>query len=325
MAVRQFAMGPATREAYGETLAALGAENPRIVALEADLSKSTKSAVFGKKFPDRYFNIGVQEANLVSMAAGLANTDRVPFLSSFAVFIMAKGFDQLRVAAAFAGANLKVVGSHGGISIGEDGPSQQGIEDVGLALLLPGFVVLVPADAVAAAALTRAAAAHAGPVYLRTGRPKAPIVYREGDRFTIGTARKHGAGGDVCIVANGLEVAEALKAADLLHDEGIGATVLDMHTVRPLDEAALAGAARECGAVVTAEEHLVHGGLGSAVASALGRLCPVPLEHVGLAGYAESGSPEQLLEKYHLTYKWIAEAARRAVARKSRGEVHAGH
>jgi transketolase len=322
MAVREFPLGPATRDAYGDTLAALGAEDARIVAMDADLSKSTKSGVFGKKFPSRYWNIGIQEANMVSMAAGLASAGKIPFISSFAVFVMAKGFDQLRCCVAYpGGVNVKVVGSHGGISIGEDGPSQQGIEDVALALLLPGFTVCVPADAVAAAALTRAAAAHVGPVYIRTGRPKAPSVYAPGTPFTFGKAHRHTQGGDVCIVANGLLVAEALKAYDMLREEGIEATVLDMHTVSPLDEAALVDAVNTCGAVVTAEEHLVHGGLASMVAGVLGRRCPAPLETVGLTGYAESGPPLALLDKYGLHARAVAEAARRAVGRKARGGV----
>ncbi len=319
MPMREFEMGPATRDAYGDALCELGAEDPRIVALDADLSKSTKSGKFGKKFPDRYWNIGIQEANLVGMACGLANSGRIPFISSFAVFIMAKGFDQLRMNVAFAGEqNVKVVGSHGGVSIGEDGPSQMGIEDVALACLLPGFTVCVPADAVAARAVTRLAAGHPGPVYLRTGRPKVPLIYREGERFAFGKAKVHGTGGDVAIVANGLLVAEALRAADLLREEGIEATVLDMHTVKPLDEEALVRAAGECGAVVTAEEHLVHGALGSAVAQCLGRRHPVPMEFVGLQDtYAESGTPQQLLDRYRLTHRFIADAARRAAARKS--------
>jgi transketolase len=317
MPVRELPLGPATRDAYGDTLAALGAENPRIIAMDADLSKSTKSGVFGKAFPDRYFNIGIQEANMVSMAAGFAATGKIPFISSFAVFIMAKGFDQLRTSVAYSGMNVKVVGSHGGISIGEDGPSQQAIEDVGLACLLPGFTVCVPADAVATAALTREAASHEGAVFLRTGRPKAPVIYREGERFQFGRARVHGAGGDVALVANGLLVAEALKASDLLRDEGIECTVLDMHTVKPLDAEALLAAARHCGAVVTAEEHLIHGALGSAVAGFLAGHHPVPMEFVGLQDrFAESGSPTELMEKYGLTYKQVADAARRAVARK---------
>lgn len=327
MPVREFEMGPATRDAYGDALLELGAEDPRVVALDADLSKSTKSGKFGKKFPDRYWNIGIQEANLVGMACGLAGTGRIPFISSFAVFIMAKGFDQIRMNVAYAGENnVKVVGSHGGISIGEDGPSQMGIEDVALGCLLPGFTVSVPADAVAARALTKLAAAHPGPVYLRTGRPKVPLVYRAGERFAFGKAKVHGTGGDVAIVANGLLVAESLKAADLLRDEGIEATVLDMHTVKPLDGEALLAAARECGAVVTAEEHLVHGGLGSAVAQHLARHHPVPVEFVGLEDtYAESATPEELLEKYRLTHRWIADAARKAAARKSAAGAAAAH
>jgi transketolase len=326
MPAREFEMGPATRDAYGDALAELGAENPRIVALDADLSKSTKSGVFGKKFPDRYWNIGIQEMNLVGMACGLASTGRIPFISSFAVFIMAKGFDQLRMNVAYANENVKVVGSHGGVSIGEDGPSQMGIEDVALACLMPGFTVCVPADAVAAKAMTRLAAEHVGPVYLRTGRPKVPLVYRDGERFTFGEAKKHGSGGDVCIVANGLLVAESIRAADLLRDEGIEATVLDMHTVKPLDEKTLLRAAKECGAVVTAEEHLVQGALGAAVAQCLSRSCPVPMEFVGVQDtYAESGTPQQLLDKYGLNARTIADAARKAAARKSSSGAEAAH
>ena len=319
MPVRNFEMGPATRDAYGEALCELGAENPRVVAMDADLSKSTKSGVFGKKFPDRYWNIGIQEMNMVGMACGLANTGRIPFISSFAVFLMAKGFDQLRMNVAYAGeANVKVVGSHGGISIGEDGPSQMGIEDVALGCLMPGFTVCIPADAVAAKALTKAAADHPGPVYLRMGRPKVPAIYRQGERFAFGKAKSHATGGDVPILANGLILAEALKASDLLRDEGIEATVLDVHTVKPLDEEAVLAAAMECGAVVTAEEHLVHGGLGTAVAHCLARRHPVPVEFVGVEDtYAESATPEQLLEKYGLTHRHIADAARRAAARKT--------
>ena len=326
MPVREFDLGPATRDAYGDALCELGGEDPRIVALDADLSKSTKSGKFGKKFPDRYWNIGVQEMNMVGMACGLASTGRIPFISSFAVFIMTKGFDQLRMNAAYARANLKVVGSHGGVSIGEDGPSQMGIEDVALACLLPGFTVSVPADAVSAKAITRLAADHDGPVYIRTGRPKAPIIYRDGERFTFGKAKVHGAGGDVCIVANGLLVAEALKAADLLREEGLEATVLDMHTVKPLDEETLLRAAQECGAVVAAEEHLVHGALGSAVAQCLARRHPVPVEFVGLEDtYAESATPQQLLDRYRLTHRFIADAARRAAARKTAAGAPAAH
>ena len=326
MPVREFDLGPATRDAYGDALCELGGEDPRIVALDADLSKSTKSGKFGKKYPDRYWNIGVQEMNMVGMACGLAATGRIPFISSFAVFIMTKGFDQLRMNAAYARANLKVVGSHGGVSIGEDGPSQMGIEDVALACLLPGFTVAVPADAVSAKAVTRLAAAHDGPVYIRTGRPKAPAIYREGERFSFDRAKVHGAGGDVCIVANGLLLAESLKAADLLREEGLEATVIDMHTVKPLDEETLLRAATECGAVVAAEEHLVHGGLGSAVAQCLARRHPVPMEFVGLEDtYAESATPQQLLDRYRLTHRFIADAARRAAARKTAAGAPAAH
>ncbi len=309
-------LGKATREAFGEALVELGKENPDIVVLDADLNNSTKTDLFARTFPERFFNVGIAESNLVGVAGGLASCGKVPFIASFACFMMGNAFDQLRMSVAFPRLNVKVVGSHGGISIGEDGPSQMSVEDVALACALPGFAVLVPADQEATVALVKAAAAHQGPVYIRVGRPKVPIVYRNGGEFTIGRANRLREGRDVALIANGLMVAAALEAAYLLHQEGIEALVLDLHTVKPLDEEAVILAA-QTGAIVTAEEHLIWGGLGSAVARVVAARCPVPMEFVSLGDtYAESGKPEELLEKYGLTAEAIVRAAQQAIARK---------
>ena len=310
-------LGAATREAYGQALAELGKAHPNVVVLDADLSKSTYSAKFAKEFPDRFFTVGIAEANMAGIASGLALSGKIPFASSFAVFLCDKAYDQLRMCVAYPHVNAKFCGSHGGISIGEDGPSQMAIEDYALMCALPGFTVLVPADEFSGRALVKQMAEHHGPVYMRTGRPKAPIIYNSSDSFQIGKAKVHGDGGDVAIVACGLEVAQALLAQWQLEEEGIAARVLDMHTLKPLDDDAVAQAARECGALVTAEEHVLEGGLGSLVARAAAQSHPVPIEFVGIENtYAESATPDELLEKYRLTAPHIVAAVKRVLARK---------
>ncbi|MBI4231316.1 MAG: transketolase family protein [Planctomycetes bacterium] len=310
-------LGPATRDAYGKVLAELGATRPEIVVLDADLAKSTRSDDFRKRFPDRFFNVGISEANLVGIAGGLAASGKVPFISSFACFLMCKGYDQLRMAIAYPRLNVKVVGSHGGISAGEDGASQMSIEDVALATSLPGFTVVVPADAPSAEALTRAMAAHPGPVYIRTGRPKAPIVHEKTEGLALGKGVLLRDGTDLALIANGLMVWEALEAADRLQADGVRAAVADLHTIKPLDEKMVADLARRCGAIVCAEEHQVWGGLGSAVARAVGESCPVPIGFVGIADtYAESGDPDALLRRYGLTADRIVEVARKTMQNK---------
>jgi transketolase len=310
-----FKLGKATRDAYGEALRDLGADHPDIVALDADLAKSTKSATFGEAFPDRFFNVGIQEANLVGMAGGMASCGKVPFISSFACFVILKGFDQLRMAVSYPRLNVKVVGSHGGISPGEDGASQQSVEDVALACALPHFVVCVPSDEHQMRAAVRAAYEHDGPVYIRSGRPKAPLVYDATPAdFAFGKATRVREGSDLTIIASGLMVAAGLVAADILEGDGVSARVVDMATIKPLDEDEVLAAAAETGAIVVAEEHLLHGGLGARVAQAVCRLHPVPMEFVGLDDtYAESGAPEALLRKYGLTADDIVAAARRVV------------
>jgi transketolase len=310
-------LGRATREAYGDALLELGKQNRDVVAIDADLAKSTFSWTFGKHFPERFFNIGIQEANMVGMASGLASSGKIPFISSFAAFVMGKGFDQLRMGAAYPHLNVKVAGSHGGISIGEDGVSQQSVEDVALACALPGFVVCIPADEHAMHAAVLAAARHDGPVYLRLGRPKALIVHEAGVELEFGRAITMRDGDTLTLVANGLLVAQALLAADELSSRGIDARVLDMHTVKPIDHDALERAAAETGALVVAEEHLHHGGLGSAVATSLASRTPAPVESVDLGDrYAESGKPDDLLRKYELTAEAIVNAALRVLDRK---------
>lgn len=310
-------MGRATREAYGEALLEVGKANHDVVVIDADLAKSTYSFIFEKQFPERFFNIGIQEANMVSVASGMASSGKIPFISSFAAFVLCKGFDQLRMGVAYPHLNVKVAGSHGGISIGEDGVSQQSIEDVALACALPGFVVCIPADEHTMKAAVHEAAKHDGPVYLRLGRPKAAIVHEPGVEFEFGKAIELRDGDSLTIVANGLLVGEAVLAAEELASRGINARVLDMHTVKPLDHEALERASRETGAFVVAEEHMHYGGLGSAVAASLAAHVPAPIEYVDLDDrYAESGKPADLLKKYGMTAENIVQAAERVSKRK---------
>jgi transketolase len=309
--------GKATRDAYGEALRDLGKEHKEIVVLDADLAKSTKSAVFGEAFPDRFWNVGIQEANMVGMAGGFASSGKVPFISSFAAFVILKGFDQLRMAVSYPRLNVKIAGSHGGISIGEDGASQQSVEDVALACSLPGFVVCVPSDEHQMRAAVKAAYRHNGPVYIRSGRPKAPLIYNEEPSFEFGKANRVREGSDVTVIANGLMVAAGIVAHEKFKQQGISVRVVDMATVKPLDEAEVAAAARDTGAIVVAEEHLIHGGLGARVAQAVVTQHPVPVEFVGLDDlYAESGDPEALMRKYGLTANEVVAAVERVLQRK---------
>jgi transketolase len=306
--------GKATRVAFGEALRDLGAEDRSIVVVDADLNNSTRTDIFAKAHPDRFFNVGIAESNMVGVAAGLAAAGKKAWCASFATFVMSNAYDQLRMSVAFPAWNVKVVGSHSGISIGEDGPSQMGIEDVGLACSLPGFVVVVPCDEASTRAAVQALSALDGPAYLRTGRPNAPVIYGNGGSapaWELGKAAQLREGKDLTIVANGLLVAAALEAAAALEKDGVSVRVLDVHTVKPLDVDTLVRAARETGRILVAEEHLAHGGLGSAVALALAERSPVPMRFVNLGDqFAESGSPGALLEKYGLTYTNLVRAAK---------------
>jgi len=299
----------ATRDAYGEALAELGERDPRVVALDADLSCSTKSAKFRDKFPGRFFNAGIAEANMMGMAAGFASSGKVPFASTFAVFATGRCFDQIRVSIAYPALNVKIAASHSGITVGEDGASHQALEDISLMRSLPNMRVVVPCDANEARQATFAVAEAPGPFYLRLGRPKAPLL--DEAEFTIGKAKLLRDGADVTLVACGYLVHEALKAAEALQSNGIGAKVLDMHTVKPLDKDALLKAARDTGHIVTCEEHSRIGGLGSAVAELLAENYPVPMRIIGTSDtFGESGKPGELLDKYGLSGNHIANAAK---------------
>ncbi|PIQ86658.1 MAG: transketolase [Candidatus Omnitrophica bacterium CG11_big_fil_rev_8_21_14_0_20_45_26] len=314
-------MGMATRDAYGKALVKLGETNSQVLVLDADLSKSTKSAGFQSKFPDRFIECGIAEANMAGIAAGLALSGFVPFINSFATFLMSKTYDQLRMSVAFPEVNVKAVGSHGGISVGEDGASQQSIEDFALAASLPNFSVISPCDEYSTEALVPQIAQSSGPVFMRTGRPKTPLVYdpKKPPHFEIGKGILLQDGQDVTIIANGLLVFEALSAADLLAEEGIKAAVIDMHTIKPLDEELVIAQAKKTNAVVSCEEHQIYGGLGSIVAKVLSEHCPTPIEFVAIQDtFAESGQPDELLEKYGLTAPHIQAAVKRVLKRKKK-------
>jgi transketolase len=306
-----------TRETYGKTLVELGKQNKDVVVLDADLSPSTMTSFFAKEFPDRFFDCGLEEQNMISVAAGLAASGKTVFVSSFAIFASCRCFDQLRLCLSQPELNVKVVATHGGITVGEDGASHHAIEDLALYCALPGFIVVVPADATEAAEAIRVAANTYGPFYIRLSRPKTLIVYPEGYRFILGKAVTMRQGKDATVIAMGIMVAKALEAADTLARQGIDCRVINMHTLKPLDEAAVVKAASETGAIVVAEEHLAQGGLGSRVAQTIAKEKPVPMEFVNLDDrYAVSGKADELLQRYGLTTKNIEESVKLVVKRK---------
>jgi transketolase len=300
----------ATREAYGEALAELGEEIKDIVVLDADLSKSTKTSVFAKKFPERFFNMGIAEQNLMGTAAGLATCGKIPFASTFAIFATGRAFEQIRNSICYPNLNVKIAATHAGITVGEDGATHQSIEDIALMRALPNMTVISPADATETKMAVRAAAQMKGPVYLRLGRHPVDTIFGEGCEFKPGKGVILREGRDVAIIATGVMVAEALKAAEILEKDGIDAMVINIHTIKPIDEEVILKAA-ECGAIVTAEEHSIIGGLGSAVAEVLSEKKPVPIKRIGIKDvFGMSGKPEELMKAYGLTAEDIAEAAR---------------
>jgi transketolase len=306
----------ATREALGPTLIRLREEGLDLMVVDADLGKSTSARKFQDAYPERFFTLGVAEQNMISVAAGMAAMGRTVFASTFAVFAE-HAFDQLRMSVSQPSLDVKLVASHGGVSVGEDGASAQSVEDLALMCSLVNFRVVVPADVVEAAAAIEVAARTPGPFYIRTDRPKHAVIYRDGARFELGRADTLRDGSDVTLVSYGLMVERSLEAADLLAAEGVSARVLNFATLRPLDADALELAARETGAIVVAEEHLVHSGLGAMAAQALASRHPVPMEFVGVDDrYGESGRWHEVLDALGLTAPNIAGAARRAVARK---------
>ncbi len=299
----------ATREGYGEALLELGASNPDIIVMDADLAAATKTAVFKKAYPDRFFDCGIAEANMVGIAAGLATCGKIPFISSFAMFAAGRAYEQVRNSVGYPGLNVKIGASHAGITVGEDGASHQCNEDIALMRTIPGMVVMCPADVVEAKAAAKAAAEYVGPVYIRFGRAACPVINDRPDyKFEIGKGELLREGTDLTIVATGICVGGALEAAEKLAQEGISAEVINICTIKPLDEELIIRSARKTGKVITAEEHSVIGGLGSAVCDALCKSYPVPVMKIGIQDvFGESGSAQVLVEKYKLDGKGIYE------------------
>lgn len=302
----------ATRASYGKALVELGAENPDIVVLDADLSGSTQTKKFADVYPDRFFNAGIAEANMMGMAAGLAVSGKTVFASSFAMFASGRAYEIIRNSIAYTGANVKICATHAGVTVGEDGASHQCVEDLSLMRTIPGMTVLNPADDVSARALIKAAAAYKGPVYIRLGRAAVPVIYEEGKTFEIGKALRVREGKDAAILATGIMVNEALQAANMLAAEGIECRVVDVHTIKPLDREEVIAAAKDCGCIVTAEEHSVIGGLGSAVAETVCKEAPCRMAMVGVQDvFGQSGKPGELMEQYGLTAADIAAAVKK--------------
>lgn len=302
----------ATRESFGETVTALAAEYPEIVVLDADLAAATKTGIFKKAYPERFFDCGIAECNMVGVAAGLATCGKIPFAASFAMFSAGRAFEQVRNSVGYPKLNVKIVGSHAGISVGEDGATHQCCEDIALMRTIPGMTVVVPADDIEARACVRAAYEFEGPVYMRFGRLATPVINdREDYEFKIGRGVVVREGSDVTIIACGLMVAEALEAAEALAVDGIDAEVINMHTIKPLEERLVVASAKKTGRVVTAEEHSIIGGLGEAVASVLAEQHPVPMRRVGVRDvYGESGPAVDLLHEYGLDADGIEAAVR---------------
>jgi transketolase len=310
-------MEQSTREAYGKALVELGKQNPDIVVLDADLSKSTMTSIFAREFPQRFFDCGIAEQNMIGIAAGLAATGKTVFVSTFAVFAPGRCFDQIRMSVAQPGLNVKIVATHGGITVGEDGTSHHAIEDLALICSLPGFTVVVPADAAETNQAVKIAAQTYGPFYIRLSRPKTPLIYASDYKFTLGRAATLREGKDITIIATGIMVAYALEAAQNLASVGIDCRVLSMPTLKPLDRDAIVKAAMETGAIVTAEEHLRRGGMGGAVAQIVAEQRPVPMSFIAINDtFAKSGKPEELLRRYRLTAADIESAARSLIVRK---------
>lgn len=299
-------MGKATREAYGEALAELGEKNPNVVVLDADLSKSTKTVVFKKKFPERFINVGISEADLIGTATGFATTGKIPFASTFAIFAAGRAFEQIRNTVGYPHLNVKICPTHAGISVGEDGGSHQSIEDLALMRTIPGMVVLSPCDEVETRKAVLAAAEYKGPVYIRLGRLATPKLFDDSYDFQIGKAATLREGNDVTVIATGMLTAEAVEAADILKAEGVSVRVINMGTIKPLDNEAVLKAAKETKFIVTAEEHSVIGGLGGAVSEFTAENSPAKVVKIGVYDrFGESGTGEELMEKFNLKAKDI--------------------
>lgn len=310
-------MAKATREAYGEALKKLAANNPNVVVLDADLSGSTKTSEFKKVSPERFFNVGIAEQNLIGTAAGMSLAGKIPFASSFAMFAAGRAFEIIRNTVAYPFLNVKIAATHAGLTVGEDGASHQAIEDISLMRSIPNMTVINPADCIEAEQAVLKAAEYVGPVYIRLGRMAVEDVYDSSYQFEIGKGVELKNGNDVTIVATGIMVHKALKAAALLKEQGIDARVINIHTIKPIDKEIIIKAARETKAIVTAEEHSIIGGLGSAVLEVLSDTCPVPVKRIGVMDtFGESGKPEDLMEKYMLTEKNIEDSCKEIMKMK---------
>jgi len=306
-----------TRDAYGDELVALGGQNPSIVVLEADISKSTKTCYFASKFPDRFFNVGVAEQNEAVIAAGLASCGLIPFMSTYAVFGSMRCAEQIRTFICYTNLNVKIAVSHGGLTPGSDGVTHQATEDIGVLRSFPNLTIIMPTDFNMAKAAVRKAASHIGPVYLRFTRDGVPIIYKEDIDFKIGKSIKLKEGKDITIISLGDMAHSSLKAAEILESDGISAEVIDMPTIKPIDEEAIILSARKTKAVVTVEDHQIIGGLGSAVSEVLSENYPVPVKRIGLINtFAQSGEYEMLLKKYGMGIDDVINAAKSAIKMK---------
>ncbi|WP_315118994.1 transketolase family protein [uncultured Clostridium sp.] len=308
----------ATREAYGKALAELGKENEKIVVLDADLSKSTKTADFKKVCPERFFNMGIAEGNMMAVAAGMSTCDKIPFVSTFAIFATGRAFEQIRNSICYPKLNVKVCATHAGLTVGEDGASHQSVEDISLMRSIPNMIVISPSDGVETEAAIKAVAEYDGPCYVRLGRSAVPVINDfEGYKFEIGKAVKHREGKEATIIATGIMVDAALEAYNILAEEGIKVRVLNMHTIKPIDKDAIIDAVRETGVIITAEEHSIIGGLGSAVCEVASEYSPAPVVRVGVKDtFGESGKPEELLKAYGLTAEDIVKAVKKGLSLK---------
>lgn len=307
----------ATREAYGKALAEFGAEYENLVVLDADLAAATKTGTFKKAFPDRFFDCGIAENNMIGVATGMSLSGKIPFASSFAMFAAGRSFEQIRNSIGYPHNNVKIGATHAGITVGEDGATHQCNEDIALMRTIPGMIILNPADATEARLAVKAAIEHNGPVYLRFGRMAVPTLFDETYDFQIGKGVELADGTDVAIVATGIEVEQALLARDILAEEGISASVINICTIKPLDEDLIVAEAKKCGCIVTCEEHTVIGGLGAAVCECLAEKCPTPVLRVGINDeFGRSGPAKELVSYYHLDAQSIAEKAKAAIALK---------
>ncbi len=306
-----------TRFGYSDGLLEVGAENPRVVVLDADLSRSTTTEKFQKKYPDRFFQMGICEQNMMAVAAGMAVAGDMPFVTDYGVFLLGRAMDQLRVSVCYTHLNVKLGGAHGGVSVGADGATHQALEEVSWTRCLPGMTVIVPADYHDTVKAVKAVSAMYGPAYIRFGRSPMPVVTKKEDPFVLGRANSYREGNDVTIFSMGAMLWQALIAAEELSAKGIQARVLNMHTIKPIDEEAIIAAARETGAIVTAEEHQYMGGLGSAVAEIVVENCPCPMKRVGVKDrFGESGTPDELFREYGLLAEDIIAAAMNVLERK---------